>query len=256
MRNAELDEIRALLRAQTEATPAPTRKGLLGGLLRKPAPSSRGPLNLTPIEAPRPRVQAEPAHSETRAPALDAAPEEAAPMLFLAPRRERFGLADEGSRPAPSDAAPLLKLRSVVETPDELLPRRRGPSLAATEAAGLGADEILELHDMLSERMPQLLSQIDLEAKLAPPPGDEPSIASIVSAAEAARASVEQAAAVEAWSKVKAQLASARWDDSAAAHERRRRLTCVHEELNAEHDVLEGDLLALRRARAGHRLAA
>lgn len=261
MRNAELAEMRALLRAQAAAqTAEPPRKGLFSGvksLLQKPAQATK-PLDLTPL-APPPFAAAE---ETERAPEVDAtvlaasesaatATEDAAPMLYLAPRRARFGLADEGARPL---SAPMLRLRPVeADAETDYQPRRRGPSLAATEAAGVGADEILELHELLAERMPHLLEQIDLEAKIDPAPPadpDEPSIACVVSAIEAARASVERTAAREAWAEAQPGLQALLADRSPAAPARRRRLAGLHAELSAHCEELDGDLQAVRRARS------
>lgn len=258
MRKTELDEMRAMLRAQAAAaaTTAPARKGLLSGiksLVSKSPPVRRPPLNLTPLTL-TPAASQPIGSSRTEAanePAtLDASRDDGVPMLFIAPKRERFGLADEGSRPV---AAPMLKLKA--SFPPEPLPepRRKGPSLAATEAAGIGADEILELHDMLSERMPHLLEQIDLEAKLAPSPDlDQPNIAAV----EAARASADQAAAASAWGEASAVLRVCTWDDSAEAHARRSRLALAHAEAASEHALLKGDLDAVRNARRDALLAA
>lgn len=260
MRKAELDEIRAIVRAQMlEATP-PERKRLFGGmksLLKKSEASpQRPPLNLTPIDlTPEPSKAAPefpPAVTPTAEP-LALAAEADAPMLFLAPKRARFGLADEGARPV---SQPRLSFKATpdVDQEPEFQPRRRGASLAATEAAGVGADEILELHDMLSERMPQLLNQIDLDAKMErlapqPPADDQPSIAAVVASIEAARAGVERAAVREAWAEAETALSTVRRESSRPST-RRRRLADLHAELTSHHAELDGDLQAVQRARS------
>lgn len=261
MRKAELDEMRAILRAQALAAPPPAPKGLLGGVKslwkKSPAAAKRAPLNLTPPDltpsagpvAPELPADCAPPESATASVML----ETDAPMLFLAPRRARFGLADEGARPV---SEPRLSFKATPDAAEdfEFQPRRRGASLAATEAAGVGADEILELHEMLSERMPQLLSQIDLEAKLeqAPsqPADDEPSIAAVVASIEAARAGVERAAVREAWAEVAPPLSILHQDRTQAGAGRRRRLSRLHAELSSQHADLEGDLQAVKRARS------
>lgn len=261
MRKAELDEIRAIVRAQMLEAIPPERKRLFGGvksLLKKAdASPKRPPLNLTPIDLTPASEQAAPEFPAAVPPRGETPPviaEADAPMLFLAPKRARFGLADEGARPV---SEPRLSFKATLEVEEDLdfQPRRRGASLAATEAAGVGADEILELHEMLSERMPQLLSQIDLDAKLEqlapqPPADDQPSIADVVASIEAARAGVERAAVREAWAEAKTALSAVRRDRSEPAAGRRRRLAHLHAELTSHHAELDGDLQAVRRARS------
>ena len=125
------------------------------------------------------------------------------PLFLAAPKRVCFGLAD-GERvrvgeehPEPRDAQPELAFdpaETVVVTPR----RRAEPDVVD---AGVGAAEILELQELLSERMPGLLARVDLAGKLEAhgeeASGDqEPSIAEVVAAVEAARAEVESAFAL------------------------------------------------------------
>lgn len=259
MRKAELDEIRAIVRAQMLEAIPPERKRLFGGvksLLKKAdASPKRPPLNLTPVDLTPEPSKAAPEFPPVVPPRAETSPviaEADAPMLFLAPKRARFGLADEGARPA---SEPRLSFKATLEVEEDLdfQPRRRGASLAATEAAGVGADEILELHEMLSERMPQLLSQIDLDVKLEqlapqPPADDQPSIAAVVNSIEAARAGVERAAVREAWAEAGAALSAVSRNRSGPST--RRRLAHLHAELTSHHAELDGDVQAVRRARS------
>lgn len=169
----DLQEIRALLRTQPALIEARSAPKLVGGLKRI---LRRGSPTPAPAEA-----ESRAKKSTASAPVVFEAPAFASPPLFEpstltldlpldltqaeAPRRARFGLASGPREPeAPSAPEPPLLL-----TPDPaapiVIPRRR-----REEGGAIGTQEIMELHELLAERMPALLKKVDLPAKVAPGP--------------------------------------------------------------------------------------